>query len=184
MSSIMRWSTALLAVLLLLAPANSHATQVEYLPLETLGAESPVVVRGEVVGVRSYWNSTRTRILTETSVQVTERYKGAASGLVQVVQMGGELDGIRMTVAGSLAWQPGEDVVLFLEDSLPGRYRVAGFSQGKFGVVRDPRTGVERVVQAPLGGVELIDADAAPTVRSRTLQSLLSQALPNLDGGE
>lgn len=182
------WRPAVFALLLAglsLFPVPAHATQVAYRSLESLGADSPVVVRGEVSGVRTYWNDARTRILTEVSVRVSDRFKGAPSGEVRIVQMGGVLDGVRMTVAGALQWQAGEDVVLFLEDSLPGRYRVAGFSQGRFDVERDPRTGEEFVVQARLGDVELVGSAARANAATRmSLDGLLSRALPEIREGE
>jgi hypothetical protein len=174
----------LVVLVLLFVSLPATATQVEYLPVETLGSESPVVVRGEVTDVRAYWNDGRTRILTETTVRVDERYKGPSSREVRIVQMGGELDGVRMTVAGALEWMPGEDVVLFLEDSLPGRYRVAGFTQGKFGVQVDPRTGEEFVVQAGLGETELVGVSRSVLDERLPLSDLLRRALPQIYEGE
>jgi hypothetical protein len=174
-------SFVVLAILFLLArPAAS--TQVEYRSIEALGAESALVVRGEVSAVRSYWNQSGSRIYTEVTVEVTDDFKGAAPREVRVVQMGGVVDGVRMTVAGALAWQPGESVVLFLEDSLPGRYRVSGFSQGKFDVERDERTGAEYVRQTGLGGVELVGAAArrGSTNARIPLADLLRRALPGI----
>lgn len=178
------FATLVLGLSIFLAsPARS--TQVQYRSVEDLGAESALVVRGEVTGTRAYWNDAHTRILTETTVSVSERYKGSGPGELRLVQMGGVLDGVRMTVAGALAWEPGESVVLFLEDSLPGRYRVTGFSQGKYRVERDPRTGEEFVLQDGLGEAELVGGPArGATPRRIPLQSLLSRALPELQGGE
>lgn len=166
-------------------PSPAPATQIPWRSVESLGAESAVVVRGEVREVLTFWNDTGTRILTEVSVRVSERYKGAPAGEVRIVQMGGVLDGVRMTVAGSLEWSRGEDVVLFLEDSLPGRYRVAGFSQGRFDVRRDPRTGEEFVVQAGVGQAELVGAVArGEGAGRRSLRDLLTEALPGIREGE
>lgn len=184
MSTPMRWIAAVAIALVYLVPSPARSTQIPYRSIESMGADSPFVVRGEVSGVRSFWNDNRSRILTEISVTVSERYKGASPAEVRIVQMGGVLDGVRMTVAGSLEWVPGEDVVVFLEDSLPGRYRVAGFTQGKFAVQRDPRTGEEYVVQAGLGNVELVGATRALTPGRMPLTNLLGEALPELQGGE
>jgi len=178
-------SASLALGLLIFLASPALATQVQYRSIEDLGAESALVVRGEVTGTRAYWNDAHTRILTETTVSVSERYKGSGPGELRLVQMGGVLDGVKMTVAGALAWQPGETVVLFLEDSLPGRYRVTGFSQGKYRVERDPRTGEEFVRQDGLGGAELIDAPARGVQTGRIpLSSLLARALPEIQGGE
>lgn len=179
-----RVAAVLLSLILLSIPVLTSATQVQYLRTDALGSESSVVVRGEVSAVRAFWNDTHSRILTETTIRVSERYKGAPPGELRVIQMGGELDGVRMTVSGALSWEQGEDVVLFLEDSIPGSYRVAGFTQGKYSVERDPRTGEEFVVQASLGGVELVGAARRTTSSRLFLRDLLREALPEFDGGE
>lgn len=176
-------TTALLLICTSSPPAI--ATQVEYVSLPQLGADAGLVVRGEVVASHSFWNPTRTRILTEVTVSVEESFKGSAPQEVRIVQMGGELDGMKMTVAGSLSWQTNEEVVLFLQRSLPGRYRVAGFHQGKFRVMRDPRTRELLVEQAPLGGAELVGMAAKSVTPDRLpLRSLLRRALPSTFGGE
>jgi hypothetical protein len=104
--------------------------------------------------------------------------------MVRVIQFGGVLDDIRMTVAGALDWTVGEEVILFLEDSLPGRHRVSGFSQGKFSVERDPATGREFVRQAGLGEAELLGREVSE-LRSRIpLGELLDRALNSSEGEE
>jgi hypothetical protein len=175
--------TFVVLAILTLLPRPASSTQVEYRSIEELGAESALVVRGEVSGVRSYWNQNGSRIYTEVTVQVVADFKGAAPREVRVVQMGGVVDGVRMTVAGALAWQPGESVVLFLEDSLPGRYRVSGFSQGKFDVERDERTGAEYVRQTGLRGAALVGAPARRGSASARipLEDLLRRALPGIE---
>lgn len=184
MSTSLRCITAVVIALTFILTTPANATQIPYRSVESMGSDAPFVVRGEVSGVRTFWNDTHSRILTEVSVQVSERYKGAPPREVRIVQMGGVLDGVRMTVAGSLEWKSGEDVVLFLEDSLPGRYRVAGFTQGKFEVQRDPRTGEEFVMQASLGDVELVGAARGLAPRRLALRELITEALPELQGGE
>ena len=88
-----------------------------------------------------------------------------------------------MTVAGSLSWNPGEEVLLFLEPSMGGAYQVSGFSQGKFTVERDPQTGVPYISQPVLEGAEILRApgsDATEPVTGVTrmpLERFISEAL-------
>jgi hypothetical protein len=171
----------LLAGLVLLAgPRDSGATQIRHMNPQKLAQVSTEVVRGTVTGVHSYWNAGHTKVFTETTVTVDESYKGSASGQVTVLQLGGEVDGIRVTVHGALQWTPGEEVLLFLEPSTAGKYHVAGFSQGKFAVERDPVTGQMFVRQSAPGGVELVGDDAA-TARAagqrQPLQRFVADAL-------
>lgn len=168
---------ALVGTCLLLAGLahEAHATQVNALSLERLGQEAELVVRGEVTAVRSYWNDDQTRIMTEASVEVAETFKGRAPGDVRVIQMGGVVDGVRMTVHGALSWTEGEEVVLFLESSLPGRHRVSGLSQGKFAIRRD---GSEITVRRPsLGGVDWVGTGPSSATSLRELRMGLGELL-------
>jgi hypothetical protein len=160
----------------------SSATQVVHRTLRQLGEDAGLVVQGRVAGVASYWNDTHTKILTEARIEVAREWKGRARAQVRVVQMGGVVDHVKMTVHGALMWTPGEEVVLFLEPSLPDRFRVAGFSQGKFDVERDPRTGEVLLIQASPLGAEVVGApksggvDAAASLRM-PLEQLMDEAL-------
>ena len=135
------------------------ATQIEYVTPRQMGDESALVVRGKVARVESYWNESHTKILTEALVQVDETYKGAPSSTARVVQLGGVVGDVRMHVHGALAWKTGQEVVLFLDPLRKGGYGVAGFSQGRFHVERDPVTGVAYVRRpAKEEGVEVVGA--------------------------
>ena len=165
-------------------PTLASATQVQYQSIEMMGESAQRIVRGTVTGTRPYWNESRTRILTETTINIAEDYKGAGSANVRLVQFGGVVDDVRMTVAGALNWEPGEEVILFLEESLPGRHRVSGFSQGKYSVQRDPATGEAFVRQAGLGATELSGASLEELQARMPLGELLNRALPSSEGGE
>lgn len=127
-----------------------------------------MVVSGKVEGVRSYWNDKQTKIFTETTIQVDEAYKGETASTVRIIQMGGVVGTVRMHVHGALAWRPGEDVLLFLDSYDADRYRVSGFSQGKFGVDRDPVTGEAFVTRPMLDGAEVLGAPARGGVTNAT----------------
>jgi hypothetical protein len=145
------------------ALTEARATQVLYRTPRELGAESQLVVRGEVVGVRSYWNEKKTKIFTAARIAVGETFKGSGASSIDVVQLGGIVGNVKMTVQGALSWKEGEDVVLFLEpydgpSAGPAAYQVSGFSQGKFTVGRDPRTGKSYVNRPESPGAELVSA--------------------------
>lgn len=149
-------SYSILTLLILVTAAGG--TQVLYQSLSELGRNSSAVVQGTVTDNRSYWNENHTKIFTETTVTVDEVFKGQPGGVVRVVQLGGTVDNIRVTAHGALRWRPGEEIVLFLEDFSSDSYQVAGFSQGKFQVERDPRTGAVSVMRSTLSGAELVGA--------------------------
>lgn len=173
----MRYFCASVALLAMLAtaPAALGTTWVRELSARQLGDQAAAVVRGEVGGVRSYWNEQRTKIFTEILVQTRETYKGAPGASVTILQLGGVVDNVRVTVHGALQWQPGEEVLLFLEPYRDGLYQVAGFSQGKLPIERDPATGeayVRSLTGAPAGGKDL-----ARRPQRIPLQSFVREAL-------
>lgn len=175
---------AFLVLTILSAASQIRATQVLYRTPQQLGAQSSLVVRGRVAEVRSFWNGKRTKIFTETTVIVEETYKGGRSAAVRVVQLGGIVDNVKVTVAGALRWAPEEEVLLFLEPYTAGTYQVSGFSQGKFRVDRDPLTKQPFVTQPAADGIQLVggtprgDAPArASRIERVPLERFVNQAL-------
>jgi len=158
----------LVCVLCILSTAG-QATKISYQSPKELAVESSQIVRGTVTSVKSYWNEEGTKIFTEALVAVDETYKGVAIGEARILQLGGIVGHVNMNVEGALTWKPDEEVLLFLEPNVRGTFSVSGFSQGKFDVVRDPRTGAVFVKDADLGGVELVGGTrgAAPAPRGR-----------------
>lgn len=150
-----------ITLIVALAATTVEATQVIYRTPRQLGQDAALVVDGRVTGVHSYWNASHSKIITEAVVDVSQTYKGDGPSTVRVVQLGGVVGHVRMNVAGALTWQHGEEVLLFLEPATPGAYQVAGFSQGKFHVERDPRSGKPYVQQAVMSDVELKAAPGA-----------------------
>ncbi len=148
----------ILCASLTLIGTAAHATQIRYKSVEQLGSESAAVVRGKVTSVQSFWNSKRTKIFTETIIEIDESYKGSSQGVVRLLQLGGEVDGIRVTVHGALKWRTGQEVVVFLEPYENGAYHVSGFCQGKFDVERDPKTGEAYIKRPAITGVQLVGA--------------------------
>jgi hypothetical protein len=136
----------------------SKATQILYQSPQQLGEQSSLVVRGKVTSTRSFWNDQRTKVFTETHIAVDETYKGGDVATLRVVQLGGVVDNIRVTVSGALQWTPGEEVLLFVEPYRADAYQVSGFSQGKFNVKRDPQTGKAFIQRPALEGVEIMGA--------------------------
>jgi hypothetical protein len=145
-----------LALCLLLPPGTAQATQILLKTPSEMGRSSELVVQGRVAAVHSFWNAGGTKILTEVRVDVDRSHKGQAKDTVRIVQLGGEVDGVRMTVAGSPSWRTGEEVLVFLERMRSGDHRVAGFSQGKFLVERDARSGEAFVRRPALIDTELM----------------------------
>jgi len=166
----------------------AYATQLIYKSPQDLGREAQLFLRGRVQSVESYWNSAHTKIFTRTVVAVDETYKGNAGQTVEIVQLGGTVGNIKVSVQGALTWRPGEEVLLFAEPFDGQAFQVSGFSQGKFLVQRDPDTGVAYVQAPALAGAALLGAPAAGAPARRgtsrigdgqrlTVEEFVSQAL-------
>ncbi len=179
----MKRTTVLIAAcaLLTLAATTVVATQVIQRTPKELAGESALIVEGKVTAVRSYWNDDRSRIFTEATLAVASTYKGRGGNTIRIVQPGGVVGNVRMTAHGALSWSRGEEVLVFLEPSVPGAFQVAGFSQGKFMIERDARTGRAFVVQAlppDTDGTGAPVTNAAPTTERLTIEQFLNQVLP------
>lgn len=143
------WASVVFA---LCATTSGATTIVHHTPAD-LARESTLVVQGTVVAVTPAWNADRTRIFTEIDVAVGATHKGSTVSSVRVVQLGGVVEPYRMTVSGALRWRVGEEVLLFVEPADLDRYRITGFNQGRFDVVRDG-SGPAMVQRATLDGIE------------------------------
>ncbi len=170
-----------LCACLVVAMLPAQGTQVQYKSVEQLGEDSSAVVRGTVASVRSFWNEKHTKIFTATVITVDESYKGRPGGTVEVLQIGGTVDNVQVTAHGALHWTAGEEVVLFLEPYTEGRYQVAGFSQGKFNIERDPDTGAAYIKRAALEGAQMVGApggaDGGAGLEKISLEKFIREAL-------
>jgi len=130
--------------LVLLAVAASATTMVR-LKFTDLAQESTAVARLRCLGSTSQWE--QGEIWTETRFQVVQREKGALPGVLTVRLLGGSVGHLRSHVEEVPAFQPGEEVYLFLWSRDGEPYQVLGWSQGTFRIARDRQSGVEMVTQ-------------------------------------
>jgi len=167
----MRKLICLLALTLLASSLQALATTVERFTLDDLVQKSGRIVVGKCISRESRWNDRNTLILTTARIAVSEPLKGSSDGFVNVVTVGGTLDGITQTVSGMPVFEPEEEVLLFLEPSKNGHWQPLGMSQGKFRILRNRQTGEQEVIHS-LSGLELYD----PSSRSLSQQEKPSRA--------
>lgn len=111
------------------------------LSLEEMANQSDVIAIGSCVDTRSVWVDRS--LVTLATVSVSETLKGTESASLTVVLPGGADANRKFPVAmsypGAPRLTPGEDVFLFLnaDTDFGNGYVVAGFSQGKFSIVKD-----------------------------------------------
>ena len=126
-----------LSILLLLASVLPiDATTVKRMDLDGLVAGAQEIVVGRVRNSATYWAGDGRLILTRHTIEVSETLKGANDGTVEITTVGGTIGDLTLYVAGMPAFQPGEEMVVFVEAAGPYR-TVLGLGQGKFSVVDD-----------------------------------------------
>lgn len=142
---------ALLAAALLGSPAGSvlvpsaSATTVAPLTTEQMVDASDIIVRGTVVDVWTALDGSH--INTHATVQVERVLKGHASGTVEVVTPGGQMDDVMANVPGAPRYGAGERVLLLLAQRKDGTFLNVALSGGKYTIKQNPADGSDMVVQ-------------------------------------
>jgi hypothetical protein len=156
---------ALLSLALLGWTALACASMLVQQSPEQLGTQSDVVVLGRVEGSQSYWNDQHTKVYTRVRIAVDQTYKGTPGTRLELVQLGGTVGPLQVTAHGAPTWRVGEEVLVFAERGKAGEFRVSGFSQGKFGIVRDARTGEARVLAPRVESTRLLGGPSNAAAR-------------------
>jgi hypothetical protein len=128
-----------------LAAVIANATTLAPLSFDNLAQKSTAVARLRCVSSESRWDGSE--IWTETRFEVLERNKGTLSDNVTVRMLGGRVGSLHSHVDGVPIFHTGEQVYLFLWGKTGEPYRVLGWSQGTFRIIRDAKTGAEHVTQ-------------------------------------
>jgi hypothetical protein len=137
----------LLAPLLLvpLLLASLRATTLARLTLDQLAAGSDAVARVRCTATESRWEGGS--IWTVTTFNVMEALKGNLPPEIEARLPGGRVGHLTATVDGTPKFAPGAEAIVFLEKSRAGGFTVAGWVEGTFRILRDPRTRAEIVSQ-------------------------------------
>ena len=149
------------------------ATIVKYLSIDELVHQADLIVLGTCERIISAWDREKKNIYTFITVIPQRCLKGGeCPPLIRIRQLGGAMDNLAMTIAGSPKFNPNEKVVLFLSRSGDTFYRVIGLSQGKFSVLeRGP--GEKPYVKRDLNDLTFINrGDTGSQIESRDLSEL------------
>jgi hypothetical protein len=155
-----RLATLLIAVLVTRGAA--FGTTVLKLSFEELVRKSGRIILGRCLSTESRWNQGNTLIYTYSRFAVSENFKGQANGFVDVVTVGGVVDGITQTISGMPHFEVNEEVVLFLEPSKRDLWQPVGLSQGKFRIEKNSQTGDKEAVLS-LSGLRLYGTPSGNT---------------------
>jgi len=118
------------ALVLIVAMMPLQCATLERLSLDDLIAKSTAIVRGRITGATAAFSGPV--IYTHYTIQVSEKFKGANAGSVDVVVPGGVANGLRQTFAGAPVLHPGDEYVFFLYKGKSGLTTVTGLTQGLF----------------------------------------------------
>jgi hypothetical protein len=122
-----------LLLFVLAASLSAGALRASLLRAMSLGElvnEADRIVVGSVVAIDAAWDVQHRRIISTIEVDVEESWKGSAtSRRITIVQPGGSVGEMEMTVQGMPSFSAGERSVLFLQGQR--RFQVVGMGQGK-----------------------------------------------------
>lgn len=115
-------------------PAAAMSTRVA--DLSALTRRADLIVVGQALERQSYWHEGR--IYTSITVSTDEVWSGTPeAATIEVVTLGGVVDGIAQQVEGAPVFTVGERLVLVLAREQPGRYFPLGLWQGVFRVTTE-----------------------------------------------
>lgn len=178
------------AILLLLAssmaPETASATTFANLSIEQFTDASTWIVEGNVTRVWTEADTERGYIWTRAEVQLSSVHKGpSAPKTIVVDSLGGEHDGIVMTVPGQAVFSTGESVFLFLDEVGDRKVPVSKF-QGKLTVRRAPGERISHAMRWHASDTESYDhrfLPHPPADQRIYLDSLREQVQRRLDVG-
>jgi len=120
-----------LAMMLLLV-YRATATLIPRLSFEQLTDSSELIVSGRIAGTWTAWDTEHKYIWTHYSLSVASSLKGSAAPVVEFAEPGGVAGSRVMTIAGTVNYRVGDNIVVFLSRMPNGYLRTAGWSQGKY----------------------------------------------------
>ncbi len=189
MSLLLRLRPALagLAVALALctvAPAPARASLIVALDTPAMVERSDHIAVVDVASVTAAWDDKHERILTTIALDVVEVWKGpmTPAARLTIVQPGGTVGDMQMTVFGMTRFSPGERALVFLRGTpAAANVNVVGMAQGKRLLTREAVTGKWMVRAADPAGASFVRVNAASAkapifeTRLRALEELRAE---------
>lgn len=131
---------AVLMALLLQFEAHSQTMQVE---IKNLSKGADMIVTGKVVDQTSQWNSEKSRIYTNVTIQVDEFLKGTNNqNRIVITHLGGEVGDVGETYSHVPTFKDDEDVLVFVKKSSKDEsLSVFQGEEGKLTLYEDKTTG-------------------------------------------
>jgi hypothetical protein len=156
-----------------------RSATLEQLSLDDMIAKSTAIVRGKVTD--SYAAFSGKAIYTHYIIQVSERFKGAGAGTVEVAVPGGVAGKLRQTFEGAPVFHRDEEYVFFLWTGASGPTQVVGLTQGLFAVA--PGGAADPAVTRAASREVMLAAGTGRPVKDQTLAMPLSQLRSRIAAG-
>jgi hypothetical protein len=167
-NSIVRRFVYALVLTFCMSPLQSAT--LERLSLNDMIQKATAIVRATVTG--SHVTQQGRLVYTHYTIQVTERFKGAAASSVDIVVPGGTLNNVRQSFAGTPSFRTGDDYVFFLWTGSSGMTHIIGLTQGLF-AMSGPSTGNPIATRTASSEV-MLDPKTGHQVKDETLVMNLS----------
>lgn len=162
--SLPRWLGAIASSLLLLSTAS--ATSVPGLSFEQLTDKSELVVAGQINRSWADWDTGHKYIWTHYELSVSSTLKGNPGATVIVSEPGGVVGLHGMSIAGTVGYNAGDQVLVFLQRMPNGYLRTTGWGQGKYLLDKDGHVFAGAML------VERVDAKGRPAATMRSLSGM------------
>jgi hypothetical protein len=183
MISIRRRKTFATAVLLFTGIALK-ASLTPRLSFEELVSRSEIIAQGRVIAEWSAWDTEHRYIWSHYRIQVTDAIRGSSASTVVVSEPGGTVGAVSQAVDGVNAWNPGDNVIVFLHRVPNGYLRTTGGVQGNARVSADGRVLLASggAIVGTSGGTDLRQLSGLPLgeFRSRLRQAVQEHPLLRL----
>jgi hypothetical protein len=120
--------------------------------VKALSKGADVILTGKVTKQQSEWAQNKSRIITKTTIQVSEYLKGnGTSGAIVVNHPGGEVDGVGELYSHMPEFQNDEEVLLFLKkDNKSNDFKVFAGEDGKISLIKDQSGEIMTASRIPL----------------------------------
>jgi hypothetical protein len=117
-----------------LLAVGAVATSVVQLSLEELIDQSNLIVSGRITRSWTDWDAQHQYIWTHYEISVSNTHKGQPGSTVIISEPGGIIGDRGMTIAGTVSYLTGENVLVFLNRVPNGYLRTTGWGQGGYTV--------------------------------------------------
>jgi hypothetical protein len=164
----------------------AYATTLMRMSIMSLSRAARAIVRARCVANETRWDAGE--IVTFTNFDVEEIWKGSPPARLTVRLIGGHAGTLTSTVSGVPRFAPGEEVVLFLEQTSAGDYSVVSWVQGTFRIERDNSTGDETITQDTAAfpvfdpASHRFDAIGVRKMRAESFREMVTVSIRNADG--